>query len=89
MKVPSVPLYDTFSGTFLPELLTPRSRVKVLWSTISLIGHVLLGSNPFGNAETFLSSTPAEVPTLTVTVPAASTAVIAKVAPYAGSVDLG
>ena len=33
--------------------------------------------------------TPAETPTLTVTVPAASTAVIARVAPYAGSVALG
>ena len=50
---------------------------------------MLLRLNPFANAETPLISTPAEVPTLTVTVPAASTAVIAKVAPYAGSVDLG
>ena len=35
----------------------------------------------FANAATPLISTPAEVPTLTVTVPAASTAVIANVAP--------
>ena len=32
---------------------------------------------------------PAETPTFTVTVPEASTALIARVAPYAGSVALG